>query len=66
MWIRINGRHINADALQLFKWEKGYLVLWFIGDEEGVNWLDPERKLYLQLCNALGVGPWEAQQCCDD
>lgn len=65
-WIRINGRHINTDQLQMFRWEKGYLILWFTDDPEGVNWWDPEQELYLQLCHTLGVMPWEGAQCCDD
>jgi hypothetical protein len=58
-WVRINGHHINTDQLQLFKWEKGYLVLWFLGEESAVNWFDPQQKLYIQLCNALGVSPYK-------
>lgn len=57
-WVRVNGQHINTDQLQLFHWERGYLILWFSGEEESVNWRDPDKRLYLEICNALGVAPY--------
>lgn len=58
-WFFINGKHINLDHVQVFHWQRGRLWLWFVGDDEAVDYRDPLAENYLRLCRLLGVAPDE-------
>ena len=58
-WVLLDGRHINTNQIRLFRWVQGWLYIFYAGDATVERLADPDRKLYLQLCHALGVQPTE-------
>ena len=58
-WICIDGTHINAHRIDTFFWKDGKLVVCFTGNPEPMDWDDPARELYLQVCHQLGARPVE-------
>jgi hypothetical protein len=58
-WTLIRCTHVNVNNVDAFKWEDGELVVFFNSDPEPAKWKDPDRQLYVKLCQALGVRPYE-------
>ena len=58
-WVTISGRHINADQVQAFWWEKDKLRIMFADGEAIFSTADPNKTNYRRLCHALGVVPIE-------
>ena len=55
-WVLLNRTHVNTDLVSAFRWEDGYLLLWFVGDpvDDPAHYPDPEKKIYTKLCHQLG------------
>jgi hypothetical protein len=60
-WVLLNKTHVNTNTVTAFRWDDGELLLWFIGEEKPAKYRDPYLSLYLQLCHALGVRPYEEE-----
>lgn len=58
-FVLIDDVHINTDQIRSFLWKNGELCAWYAGQHFFVSWDDPERKLYKNLCESLGVLPYE-------
>lgn len=58
-WVLLNHTHINTNNVSAFRLEDDKLVVWFVGEPEPAQYLDPDRELYTKLCHALGVRPYE-------
>lgn len=59
-WVKIEGTHINTNQIATFYWKDGRLEAWFVGDAVAAKWDDPDRELYVKLCQQIGVEPEEA------
>ena len=62
-WALVENMYINTNNVDAFKWEKGILYIWFNSeyDSESTDFDDPDKTLYIRLCNQLGVRPWEME-----
>ena len=58
-WICIKGTHVNTTRVDSFYWKEGHLCVWFAGQQVVTTWEDPDRELYIKMCHALGVRPYE-------
>lgn len=58
-WVLLNRTHINTNLVTAFWWEEHQLIVWFAGEPARARYRDPDRKLYVKLCHALGVRPEE-------
>ena len=56
-WILIENRHINMNNVDMFSWDDGILFVWYNGDPMPGEYLDPDRQLYLKMCQSQGVRP---------
>ncbi len=61
-WIEVNGTHMNASNIKTFFWEMGTLVVWWGSDSLRSEFPDPEKALYLKMCLALDVQPFEEDE----
>jgi hypothetical protein len=57
-WVELDKTHINTSHIQGFYWRKGALIITFNG-RAPERWDDLDRKLYLKLCDYLGIRPYE-------
>lgn len=57
-FITLGTCHLNLDQIIAFSYIKGELVIDFT-DKDTMRLVDPDRKLYNQLCNFVGVQPVE-------
>lgn len=58
-WVLIEQRHINMNNVDLFSWDDGILCIYYSGDPNPTEVMDPDRKLYLKMCRSQGVTPYE-------
>lgn len=60
-WVLIENRHINMNNVDefKFKWEDGVLVVFFNSNPVPYEYEDPDRRLYLRMCQSQGVRPCE-------
>lgn len=58
-WVLIEKRHINMNNVDLFSWDDGVLVVYYSGDPVPGEYMDPNRELYLKMCQSQGVQPYE-------
>lgn len=58
-FLLIEGIHINVNQIRSFTWRDGELCIWYAGRHFFESWPDPDRKLYKDICYALGVLPTE-------
>ena len=58
-FVLIDGVHINLDQIRSFSWKNGDLCFWYAGRHFFESWPDPDRKLYKDICYALGILPTE-------
>lgn len=57
-WVLIEQRHINMNNVDLFSWDDGILFIYYSGDPSPSEIMDPDRELYLKLCQSQGVRPY--------
>jgi hypothetical protein len=58
-WIVVKGTHINTNRIDTFYWRDGQLWVCFASCLGPTTWDDPDRVLYVRMCQALGVRPDE-------
>lgn len=56
-FVTLRKVHVNANYICDFSWSDG--VLRVVSDEpsDSVDFVDPDRDMYLYLCSELGVDP---------
>ena len=60
-WVLINRCHINMNNVDCFHCVAGTLRIYFHGNEEPMEYKDPDGKLYRKLCRSQGIRTYEEE-----